>query len=770
MPLLKWSSRRNASLTPAELALSAAGGAYVVITLEGMQEHCSENLAELFGISASSSSLSHVMQALDDSAAEMFRSLIIACHSGTEPDELYLQTDDGKKIILCQPHINKPSPDLPATHIVLWFFDRTEEQLALSRQQNELHILKSDIKLYSTILNCLPCPVWQRDAQLDIKYYNLAYSSLIDEELEMPGPDSLEIDRKARVLAKLARDKNQPKAERRAVIVDGSRRLYDLHEIPLSSEGLNIGMGVDVSEFETLREELQRYISAQSDLLESSASAMAIYGADMRLQSYNYAFVKLWGLEEHWLDTKPSYGEVLEGLREVRKLPEQANFQAFKQQQIKLFTSLIDPQEEFFYLPDGRALRVIAIPHALGGILFAYEDVTDRLALERSYNTLIAVQRESLDHLHEGVALFGEDGRLKLSNPVYLKMWGFDAQLGMAQPHISDLVERTREFYEGENWEEYRADRIAQIQSRTRVLQRIERKDGKVIDCAIVPLPDGATLVTYLDVTDSTLVERSLMEKNEALEEADRLKSQFLANVSYELRSPLTSITGFSEMLKQEYFGALSVKQREYVEGIHQASNHLMRLVNDILDLASIEAGYMRLEVQEFDIHEMLQSLLTLLGEHMKQQNLELNFECTPEIGTLYADQTRIKQILFNLMSNAIRYSDAGGSISLGASTLNEDEIMIWVEDRGQGIPKAEHEAIFQNFYKGKMRDKKSRSGARAGTGLGLSIVKSFVELHGGRIDLTSSPQKGTRITCILKRRNPALQSYERKKMKGKTS
>ena len=415
-----------------------------------------------------------------------------------------------------------------------------------------------------------------------------------------------------------------PVSERRHIITGGERSFTTSANCRCPEEKITVGFAVDMSEMETLKEDLARHVSAQDDLLESSTSGMAIYGSDMRLKSFNNAFAALWKLDEVWLDTQPTYGEILEALREKRKLPEQANFQLFKQQQIKLFTGLIEPREEFFYLPDGKALRVIAIPHAFGGILFAYEDVTDRLALERSYNTLIAVQRETLDNLHEGVAVFGEDGRLKLSNPGYLALWGIDAETARAEPHIRDIIEKCKNLFVYDDWESFKKQHIDRIQSREFMSQRIERSDGKVVDWRKVPLPDGATLITYLDATDSTLVERSLRERNEALQEADKLKTEFLANVSYELRSPLTSISGFSEMLRQEYFGSLSEKQKEYVEGIHQSSQHLQQLINDILDLAGVEAGYMRLEVEKFDIHAMMKSVLSLIQERAKEHNLKI--------------------------------------------------------------------------------------------------------------------------------------------------
>lgn len=635
-----------------------------------------------------------------------------------------------------------------------------ETTIQTDRLQKENEKLKTEMKNISTIFNMAPYPIWQRDSELNVRFYNLSYGEAVEDVDRAEGSGAPELDKKVRAMAQQAMQSGLPVTERRHIVIGGERRLYQITELPVPEEKISVGFAVDMSEIESLKEDLARHISAQDDLLESSASAMAIYGADMRLKSFNYAFVALWKLDETWLDTQPDYSEILEALREKRKLPEQANFQLFKQQQIKLFTDLIEPREEFFYLPDGRSLRVIAIPHALGGILFAYEDVTDRLALERSYNTLIAVQRETLDNLHEGVAVFGEDGRLKLSNPGYLSMWNIDEDMARAEPHIRDIVEKCKPLFAYDDWEKLKHLQIERIQAREFLSQHIERSDGKVVDWRKVPLPDGATLITYLDITDSTLVERSLRERNEALQEADRLKTEFLANVSYELRSPLTSISGFSEMLRQQYFGSLSDKQKEYVEGIHQSSQHLMQLINDILDLASVEAGYMRLEVSKFDVYAMMKSVLSLIQERAKEFNLNIKFECPSRIGKMTADETRIKQILFNLLSNAIKYSSAGDTITLGAKETDPEEILLWVEDEGKGIPPEEQEAVFGKFYKGRNQ---AKSGQRSGTGLGLSIVRSFIELHGGRVALFSDTGKGARFECHLQRNNPELQPLVKK-------
>jgi signal transduction histidine kinase len=262
-----------------------------------------------------------------------------------------------------------------------------------------------------------------------------------------------------------------------------------------------------------------------------------------------------------------------------------------------------------------------------------------------------------------------------------------------------------------------------------------------------VPLPDGNVLLTYQDVTDTQRVERALRERNEALETAGRLKSEFIANVSYELRTPLNAIIGFAEILANEYFGALTPRQLDYSRGILDSSHRLLSLINDILDLATIEAGYMTLETAEVDIHDMLETVLTLTRERARNQNLDLSLHCRDDIGGIEADDRRLKQALFNLISNAIKFTPPGGSIRLEAereTNSQGDELVLSVADTGVGIPVADQARVFEKFERG------DPSLAQTGAGLGLSLVKSLVELHGGTVTMTSNPDHGTVVRCHL--------------------
>ena len=627
-----------------------------------------------------------------------------------------------------------------ASAAVLWFQDVTEAVRETARVRAECNDFKA-------LLDNLPLPIWRRDGDLNLVYCNRAYGRAVDMDpdaaltgaVELLGKVKAEAGRAiaARALASCA-----PETESHRVVVEGSRRLLEIGEYP-AGDGALIGLAIDRTEAEELEAELRRHIGAHDAVLENLGSAIAIFGPDLGLRFFNGSYAHLWGLDEDFLRTGPELGDILEALREARRLPEQSNFPEFKREWLRGLKTLIDPTEELLHLPDGSTLRSFAIPHPFGGVLLTYEDVTDRLSLESSYNTLIEVQRETLDNLYEGVAVYGADGRLKLSNPAFARIWDLPESLLGNEPHVRELVAHSRDFFavSDEEWEGLMEARVARATEPEPRSGRRERADGSIIDWSLMPLPDGASLFTFLDVTDSIRVERALRERAEAIETADRLKSEFVANISYELRTPLNAIVGFAEILENQYFGKLNERQLEYSRDIVRSSERLTVLINDILDLASIEAGYMQLDVATVDLRALIESVEKLAHERAHHQNIDLKMVCPENIGTIAADGRRLKQALFNLLSNAIKFTPEGGAVTVSAERA-DDEVRLVVTDTGSGIQPEDIERVFGKFETG------AGQRGQGGAGLGLSLVKSLIEMHGGWVSLHSKPGEGTKVVC----------------------
>ena len=627
--------------------------------------------------------------------------------------------------------------------------DRTQEA-------DEFDRLSATAEGFRRLVDFLPLPVWLRDGDLRLSYVNRAYREAVEADAGTPPGAMPEIAGGAqrgdgRSLAKEALATGTVHSERDHLVMGGERRLVGLCEAPISDADAGAsfaaiaGYALDHTAVEEAEAELVRHIAGHEEVLQSLGTAIAIYGPDESLQFFNNAYLQLWRLDEGWLRTKPRLGEVLEELRLRQRLPEVADFPAYKAEILKLFTSLIEPIEELVHLPDGTMLRSMVTPHPFGGLMRSWEDVTDALRLEQSYNTLIAVQRETLDNLYEGVAVIGGDGRLRLSNPEFGAMWEIPADVLGSGPHITEIVDLMRPLLAGiEDWTAEKERVISVLTDRKPGNGRIERLDGKVLDYATVPLPDGAVLLSYLDVTAAINMERALRERNEALETADRLKSEFIANVSYELRTPLNTIIGFTEILTGQYFGELNPRQQEYGRGILESSNRLLVLINDILDLASIEAGHMTLELDKIDLRELLIGSLGLVRERARRKNLQLECDCPHDIGHIIADERRLKQVLFNILSNSVKFTPDNGSIVLSARR-NEDEIVLTTVDTGIGIAEEDHARVFDKFERGTHPEAR-----RSGAGLGLSLVKSFIELHGGHVVIESQPSVGTKVVCSL--------------------
>jgi signal transduction histidine kinase len=247
-------------------------------------------------------------------------------------------------------------------------------------------------------------------------------------------------------------------------------------------------------------------------------------------------------------------------------------------------------------------------------------------------------------------------------------------------------------------------------------------------------------LTTALE--DNAALLRQLEQKGRDLEAASRHKSEFLATMSHELRTPLNAIIGFSEVLRERMFGELNERQAEYLEDIHVSGRHLLALIDDVLDLAKVESGRMELEVGDVDIEECLETGLMMVRERALSRDVRLEAAVDPGLGQVRADERRLRQVVFNLLANAVRFTPEGGTVS--ASARRQDgEVRISVSDTGPGIAPEDQERIFETF-------RQARDAGAEGSGLGLALSRALVELHGGRLWVESLLGEGSTFVMAL--------------------
>ena len=603
--------------------------------------------------------------------------------------------------------------------------------------------LARDVRTSRALMNTLPMPVWLRGPDGRIAWVNSAYVAAVEAQSEnevLEKQIELLESRQRKAVTKVIGE-GQSYRDRVHLVAGGERKPHDVVVLPV--DDVTAGAAIDVTAIETVQGELERQIPAYDRTLDRVETAVAIFNREQQLVFFNDPYYRLWQLDPGWLKTQPSDGAVLDRLREQGKLPPVVNYRDWKAKVLACYQTGAE-LEDWWHLTDGRILHVMAEQRPEGGVTYLFADETERLSLESRYNALIDVQRETLDSLKEGVAVFGTDGRLKLFNSAFTAIWKIAPGQLTEGPHVDTVIAQASLLHnDAATWAKISRAATAFLDEREPFEGQMTRADQSVIDYALMPLPDGATLLTFADVTDAKRVERALVERNEALVAGDRLKTQFIGHISYELRTPLTNIIGFTELMASPFMGDLNGKQREYIADIMSSSKTLLAIIDDILDLATLDAGSVDLKLAPVGVRSIIDAAILGIRERAIRARLTIDIAVADEVTEIMVDEARARQILYNLLSNAVGFSKSGETVQL-TCWRERGEIIFSVEDKGAGIPKDQIGRVFQRF------ESRSQGGKHRGAGLGLSIVKSLAELHGGRVEIESEENRGTRVTVRL--------------------
>ena len=462
------------------------------------------------------------------------------------------------------------------------------------------------------LLDALPHPAWTRGRDGRLTWRSVAFA----QALEPKDAQDRRCRRPNCSTARTLRESEEARARLAAsgsarvhATVAGARRPFEVFEV--ASEGGSVGIAIDLTESEALRAENDRRNGAYKSLLDRLATAVAIFDRGKRLDFYNAAYRQIWSLDPAFLDQQPD--------RRRNPRPSARPPPASRAGRLPRLegADAVDLSSDGAGRDASGICRTAArcasppSPNAEGGVTYLYDDATQSFALAAQLNALTRLQGETLDALKEGVAVFGADGRLQARQSRLRRRSGASRRRRRASGRISTKSRKRVCRWcpiPVEMGESCAARRSASSTSVGRWPSASNAPTACVLECAALPLPDGGTLMTFLDMTDSANVERALTERNEALVSAEKLRNDFVKHVSYELRTPLTNIIGFTQLLADGGAGALTAKQLEYAGYIRSSSSALLAIINDILDLASIDAGALELRLEDVDVAEAMKA------------------------------------------------------------------------------------------------------------------------------------------------------------------
>lgn len=637
----------------------------------------------------------------------------------------------------------------PGGAALVWVFDFSDSEAEMRRLRAETRSAQEDFAGLSGLIEAAPLPMWYRSPDGRLRIVNSAYVKAVGaESAEQAVRDGIELVEPvegltAAHIATQARVRNRPIERIVSATIDGQRRSLRISDLPLGDDGI-AGYAVDIEEMEELTRQFRRFRTAQRDMLDTLSAGIAQFDAQRALIFANQPFQRIFGIPAAWLLDSPPFERVLDRMREGGRVPEVRDFPAWRRERQDWFLAN-EAQEEPWSLGNGTHLRVVAQPMPDGGLLMIFEDQTEQLQLSAVRDTLLRTRTATFDNLFESLAVFGQDGRLQVWNRRFAAEWGLEDSFLDGHPRADALLAQLAEKLQNPE----QASTIGQViqlatLERRQTGGRVALADGRQFEFAGVPLPDGNGMLTVLDITDAQKAEAALRERNAALVEADAVKTRFIANMSYEFRTPLTSISGFAEMLESGLAGDLPDQAKDYVAAIMESVDRLGQQIENVLDLSQSEAGTLPLAAEPVDLFPLVTDTITERAPRIEAAGLAVDVRGTRSVGKVTGDVRRLKRALGQLIDNAISATPSGGKILVQCERKGGKAVIV-VSDNGRGMePTALARAMdgLRVSSDGKTLERRQ--------GLGLPLARQLIEAHGGTLELMSELGEGTAAIVTL--------------------
>ena len=754
---MKRAKALKTSLKRMQTLLDVAPALPLLVRVDGRIE-APDKLARLLGLAAIPKYLSELAPAasggqgggLSSDQVEQLWSRVQATQKSAAPFRIAINLPGSQRSLVFQGTLADPHVS-PGCAALVWVFDFTDNHAEMVRLRAAAARATGDFAALVGLIEAAPMPMWFRSSDLTLQLVNQAYvdavgapnaAEVVQNQIELLEPED------GHSPAEIARAslQSQNKSERTvAATIHGARRTLRVSDLPLGQEGV-AGYAIDIEEQQQVAREFRAFRDAQRAILDQLSVGVAQFDPEERLTFANRPFRRLFSLTDDSIEAGTPFERFLAEARERGRTPEVRDFPEWRRERAAWFGASAT-QEEAWPLPGGTHLRVVAQPMPDGGLVLITEDRTESLALSAVRDTLLRTRTATLDSLFEALAIFAPDGSVQLWNRSFAGTWGLTPELLDQHPSADELLSAI-----GRNL--VRPDEAGLIGAAVRAATldrrekggQVELADGRTLRFAGIPFPDGNGMLTVLDITASQKAEQALRERAEALEEADAVKARFLANMSYEFRTPLTTIGGYAELLKS---GVASDPEQagEYVDAILSAVERLTEQVENVLDLSQSEAGLLPIRKERVDLLDFLTTLVREREQAIIAAGLSLDLKGRRG-RVIEADPRQMGRAIGNLLDNAISGTPDGGRIQIELRRAPEGSdggVEIVIADNGRGMTAQEIARVQGGGLKaGKYGAPERR------TGLGIPLARQLIEAHDGTLEMTSRKGAGTTATIRL--------------------
>ncbi|MEM6602765.1 MAG: histidine kinase dimerization/phospho-acceptor domain-containing protein [Pseudomonadota bacterium] len=660
-----------------------------------------------------------------------------------ERDQIYLQ-DILTETLSNGKHFEISVETLSKLHISIYGFSIGRGYLMFSyplsatlaelKAEKDIH-QQTRQKLFQLQNYCdlLPMPFWCRDHLQNIIFANKAYIQITgDHQAEMFQKS------KAQILARSALLREQPQNMELSAAYGGQRYDYQIVEIPFRDHDENqysIGIAFDVSKEHILRKKIDRLSKGSHDILQHLSVGAILFDEKRRIMRYNQAFLDLWHLTENDINQMPDHPSLLEALQLRRMLPEQRDVKGWRSEQFAPYTDPNEIYRDIWHIPTGQIIHVTCGSYAAGGLIFLCDDITEKIHFEKIHKNSIGNLQETLDSIEVDVALFNSDYKLMVFNNSLNRLCEGKLSENMhlsclpecceSRPHITKFCRKLLETSQSYFPEGGLNDTV---------------KDGKnIYDLRAVRLESGDIMLTFRDITVQAEYEDILSERADALSELSHVREMFFRQISFQLREPMTAISGFAEILEQEIFGPLNPKQNEYIQDMRRASGQMLELIDNMIDLVSLENNADDIR-QNFKLHtpaSVIESAISALTGRLKDKNITISYECKlAEDIKIQCDFTSLRQSIIQIIYNAIAASSQNSVINVSCA-LKGEKIIFSFKNSGTPISMERVSALEKNDTKQILQ------------GYGLKYVKRVCQYHHAELQILPQ-QDGTKVNIIF--------------------